>query len=110
MALNSEQEAKIYTLTLDYNENVEYLKMIVKVAHQNIKKRVSIKILYFQILKRKKNNVIFCNSLNLDIQNFKSKFDLIFIDGGHTRSILKNDTEKAFQMISKGGLFFGMIM
>ena len=31
---------------------------------------------------------------------------MIFIDGGHTRSILKNDTEKAFQMIAKGGFIF----
>ena len=37
-------------------------------------------------------------------------FDLIFIDGGHTYQVVKNDTEKALQMINKNGLIFGMII
>ena len=107
LALNSGQEAKIYTLTLEHNENIEYLKNESKVAHKNIKKESIYKnFIFSNTEEEKKINVIFCNSLNFDIQNYKSKFDLIFIDGGHTRSILKNDTEKAFQMIAKGGFIF----
>ena len=30
--------------------------------------------------------------------------DLIFIDGGHTYSIVKNDTQKSFEMIKKNGI------
>ena len=30
--------------------------------------------------------------------------DLIFIDGGHTYSIIKNDTEKSFEMIKPKGI------
>ena len=30
--------------------------------------------------------------------------DLIFIDGGHTYSIVKNDTEKAFNMLNSKGI------
>ena len=30
--------------------------------------------------------------------------DLIFIDGGHTYSVVKNDSEKAFGMLSKNGI------
>ena len=32
--------------------------------------------------------------------------DLIFIDGGHTYELIKNDSELAFQMISKNGIIF----
>ena len=32
------------------------------------------------------------------------KFDLIFIDGGHTYSVVKNDTEKSFKMLNKNGI------
>ena len=43
---------------------------------------------------------IFCNSKNLDIdkQNFRKKFELIFIDGGHDYETIENDTKKAFDM------------
>ena len=33
--------------------------------------------------------------------NIKNLMDLIFIDGGHNYSCIKNDTEKAFKMIYK---------
>ena len=42
----------------------------------------------------------------LDIKDLKNKYDLIFIDGGHTYSIIKNDTKKALEMIKKNGYIF----
>ena len=54
----------------------------------------------------KKIKVIFQDSKKLDISNFKNSFDLIFIDGGHTYSCVKNDTEKSFEMIKNNGLIF----
>ena len=30
--------------------------------------------------------------------------DLIFIDGGHTYSVVKNDSEKSFDMLSSSGI------
>ena len=30
--------------------------------------------------------------------------DLIFIDGGHTYSVVKNDSEKSFDMLKKNGI------
>ena len=44
------------------------------------------------------------NSLKFDEKNFVNKMDLIFIDGGHTFSIIKNDSEKAFKMIKSKGI------
>ena len=55
---------------------------------------------------KKKIKVIFQDSKKLDISNFKNKFDLIFIDGGHTYSCVKNDTEKSFEMVKNNGLIF----
>ena len=42
-------------------------------------------------------------SKKLIVDPYINQFDLIFIDGAHTYSYLKNDSEKAFQMIKKGG-------
>ena len=52
----------------------------------------------------KKIKVFFMNSLTFDESNFLNKMDLIFIDGGHTFSIIKNDSEKAFKMIKSKGV------
>ena len=38
------------------------------------------------------------------IDKLKNHFDLIFIDGGHTYSCIKNDTEKALEMIKQNGI------
>ena len=52
----------------------------------------------------KKIKVIFKNSLEFNHQEYIGKIDLIFIDGGHTYSVVKNDSEKAFSMLSKNGI------
>ena len=43
---------------------------------------------------------IFCNSKDLDIEklNFRKKFELIFIDGGHDYETVESDTKKALDM------------
>ena len=52
----------------------------------------------------KKIKVIFIDSREFDTKKYLGKFDLIFIDGGHTYSVVKSDTEKAFEMISDRGI------
>ena len=51
-----------------------------------------------------KIDVIFQNSLDFDETQYNNFFDLIFIDGGHTYSVVKSDTEKAFKMVNKSGI------
>ena len=51
-----------------------------------------------------KIDVIFQNSLDFDETQYTNFFDLIFIDGGHTYSVVKNDTIKAFRMINNNGI------
>ena len=52
----------------------------------------------------KKINVIFENSINFNENDYQKYFDLIFIDGGHTYSVIKNDTEKSFNMLNTNGI------
>ncbi|MFL5763807.1 MAG: class I SAM-dependent methyltransferase [Bacteroidia bacterium] len=39
------------------------------------------------------------NSLTFDYSSYRKKFDLVFIDGDHHYETVKNDTEKAFELI-----------
>ena len=55
---------------------------------------------------KSKIEVIFQDSKKLNIDRFVDSLDLIFIDGGHSYSCVKNDTEKSMRMIRKNGLIF----
>ena len=51
-----------------------------------------------------KIKIIFQNSLNLKHSTYKNEMDLIFIDGGHTYSVVKSDSEKSFEMLNENGI------
>jgi predicted O-methyltransferase YrrM len=44
------------------------------------------------------------DSASLDVSAFTESMDLVFIDGGHSREYLENDTSLAFRMVRPGGL------
>lgn len=44
------------------------------------------------------------NSLHFDTEPFSGQMDFIFIDGGHDYEIVKNDTQKALEMLSPKGM------
>lgn len=46
---------------------------------------------------------ILCDSREFDPVPFHKKMDFIFIDGDHSYDGVKNDTEKAFEMLAPGG-------
>jgi len=107
-ALNSPSDAKIYTITLD----PKYIEKQIKkeTGDNNIATRNAIsesKYNNFMFSKnsilKKKIKVIFNDSKKLNIKKFHNYFDLIFIDGGHSYSCIKNDTEKSMKMIKKNG-------
>jgi predicted O-methyltransferase YrrM len=50
------------------------------------------------------NNVEYLMLNSKDISDKLGKFDFIFIDGNHTFEYVKNDTEKAFQLLEKDGI------
>ena len=107
MALNSPDNAKILSLTLK-PKNLKDLKKNFKdnkVSFRNIiNESVYDKFLFSKTKYESKIDVIFENSLNFDEKRFINKFDLIFIDGGHTYSIVKSDSEKSFKMLKTNGL------
>ena len=104
MALNSPKNSKIISLTLK-SEQISLIEKNSndnKIAHRNaISESIYEKFLFSGHEVENKITVLFENSLNFNEQKFLEKFDLIFIDGGHTYSIVKNDTEKALKMIKK---------
>lgn len=47
---------------------------------------------------------IFCDSKSLLTESYSNLMDYIFIDADHTYDSVKNDTEKAFEMLAPGGI------
>ena len=107
MALNSNKDTKITCLTLgpDQVKNLEKESTDNKISFRNIiNESIYQKFLFSGTDVENKINIIFENSINFDESKHLNKFDLIFIDGGHTYSVVKNDTEKSFKMINKNGI------
>ena len=107
MALNSPENAKIISITLkpDSLSVIEKNKLDNKISYRNIINESIYKNFLFTGSKfENKIEIIFQNSLDLDEIKYKNFFDLIFIDGGHTYSVVKSDTQKAFKMINKDGI------
>ncbi len=107
LALNSSSETKITSITLKPDFKISKNKNESKSAYRNISNESVYEEFMFTGTKyEKKIDVRFMNSLQFDETKFLNKCDLIFIDGGHTYSIVKSDSEKAFKMISKNGYIF----
>ena len=107
MGLNSSNDTNIYTITLNPNDldGITKRDFDNKISFRNlINESVYNKFLFSGKEIEKKIKVIFQNSLNFEITNYKNKMDLIFIDGGHTYSVVKNDSEKSFQMLNDKGI------
>tara|TARA_S200000501_G_scaffold333504_1_gene336918 strand:- start:1378 stop:2163 length:786 start_codon:yes stop_codon:yes gene_type:complete len=107
MALNSNMDTEITTITLRQNQTDKLFKdnKDNNVSFRNIiDESIYEKFLFSDTDAEKKINVIFENSLNFDENKYHNTFDLIFIDGGHTYSIVKNDSEKSFRMLKDNGI------
>ena len=107
MALNSPESAKIISLTLKPENlgNIEKNNLDNKISFRNIiNESIYKNFLFTGSELENKIDVIFQNSLDFDETQYNNFFDLIFIDGGHTYSVVKSDTQKAFKMISKNGI------
>ena len=107
MALNSSEDTKITTITLNPNEinNIRKFDKDNDSSYRNIKNEsIYDKFLFSGTSEEKKIKVIFINSLDFKNTEFKEKIDFIFIDGGHTYSVVKNDSEKSFEMLKPNGI------
>jgi predicted O-methyltransferase YrrM len=107
MALNSKENSSIISLTLKQNESkkLDLDKKDNNISIRNILNESNYeKFLFSGKQIEKKIEVIFIDSRKLNTEKYLKKFDLIFIDGGHAYSIVKNDSEKAFEMLSNKGV------
>jgi predicted O-methyltransferase YrrM len=109
-ALNSSPESKIYSITLDpaalsnlsLGNNQDG-----KAALNNVKKEsIYNQFIFTNMSIKNKINLIFQDSSKLNVDKFENLMDLIFIDGGHNYSCVKNDSEKSFRMIKNEGYIF----
>ena len=107
MALNSKENSKIVSLTLNQNQ-LKKLSLDKKDNNTSIKNIINEsnyeKFLFSGKKIEKKIEVIFIDSREFNTKKYLEKFDLIFIDGGHTYSVVKSDSKKAFQMLSSKGI------
>lgn len=110
LALNSSPESKVYSVTLNPSElpnlflgNSQDSKAAINNA---LSETIYDQFIFKNMSIKNKVNVIFQDSNKLNIDNFENSMDLIFIDGGHNYSCIKNDTEKAFRMIKNFGYIF----
>ena len=107
MALNSHENSKITSITLDPYEVRTFIKKKGdnEISFRNIKNEsIYNNFLFSNTDVEKKINIIFQNSLEFDEKKYEKKMNLIFIDGGHTYSVVKNDTEKALKMLNTNGI------
>jgi hypothetical protein len=109
-ALNSPPNSKVYTVTLNPKSLLNLSiggNQDSKVALKNaVKETIYDQFIFTKFSIKNKINLIFQDSAKLNIDKFKNLMDLIFIDGGHNYSCIKNDTEKTFKMIKKQGYIF----
>lgn len=109
-ALNSSPETKVYSVTLNPTQLSNLFlgnSQDSKVAINNaLAETIYDQFIFTNMSIKNKINIIFEDSNKLNIDNFENSMDLIFIDGGHNYSCIKNDTEKAFRMIKKHGYIF----
>ena len=107
MGLNSSNDAKIISITLNPDDLNNFKKKDTdnKVSFRNIvNESVYKKFLFSGEEVEKKIKIIFQNSINLEHYKFRNQMDLIFIDGGHTYSVVKSYSEKSFEMLNTNGI------
>ena len=109
-ALNSPSESRIYSVTLNPADlsSLSFEKnQDVKAALNNAKKEsIYDQFIFTNMSIKNKINIIFEDSTRINVDKFENLMDLIFIDGGHNYSCVKNDSEKSFKMIKDEGYIF----
>ena len=109
-ALNSSQDAKIHSITLDPDSINSYNFLAEKKELKSIKNAINEsvykKFIFSGMTIENKINVFFQDSLKFNESTYKNSMDLIFIDGGHNYLCVKSDSEKSFNMIKENGYIF----
>lgn len=106
-AKNSPAEARIITLTLGKNQHADYLAARednLLATRTALAESAFDRFIYSGTPVEHKITQLFGDSKRFDETPYLKQCDLIFIDGSHAYSYVKNDTEKALRMLREGGL------
>ena len=106
-AKNSPAEARIITLTLGKNQRADYLPARednLLATRTALDESAFDRFIYSGTPVEHKITQLFGDSKRFDETPYLKQCDLIFIDGSHAYSYVKNDTEKALRMLREGGL------
>lgn len=106
-ARNSPPEATVTTLTLPPDQLSSYAAAPgdTEEAWQNAKSySVFTRFLYSGTDVEPKITQLYGDSKQFDESAYHGRCDLIFVDGSHALSYVRNDSEKALRMLSKGGV------
>lgn len=87
---------RVYTLDLPSIDNIEFEGLDRVVA----KNSIGFKRKYLASTKKHLVKQILKDSIKLDIENYRKKFQYIFIDANHSLSYVKKDTENSIEMLS----------
>ncbi len=81
---------EIYTLNLSPDEDLRYGRYL--------------GVLFKGTEQEKQIHPIYSDSRGFDTTPYKGQFDLVFVDGDHSYEMVKNDTNKAFELLKPGGV------
>lgn len=106
-AKNSPAEARIITLTLGKNQHADYRPAKednLWATRTALDESAFDRFIYSGTPVEHKITQLFGDSKRFDETPYVKQCDLIFIDGSHAYSYVKNDTKKALRMLREGGL------
>jgi hypothetical protein len=105
-ALNSPVDARITTLTLPPDD--VQMELSPEMQGNDIQHAISEssfdRFVYSDTSVEAKIEQLFQDSATLDTGPYQGKMDLIFVDGGHSYAYVKNDSDKALEMVAPGGM------
>jgi predicted O-methyltransferase YrrM len=107
MAKNSPVDAQVITLTLPPEQILAYEVSAddsKRATRDALSESKFARFLYTDTPAEKKITQIFGDSKHFDEKPYEKQIDLIFVDGSHALSYVYSDSEKAFRMVSPGGL------
>ncbi len=102
MALNSDEETRIYTLNIPLDLQKSHLQS--DSGDVLFKEKFIIGEKFLNHNCSKKIHQILADSALYDYSNHYDSVDMVFIDGSHSYAYVKNDTEQALKMIKNGGV------
>jgi predicted O-methyltransferase YrrM len=102
-AVNSPDDAKVYTLDLPEHERAE-MKSQAKPDDARLIGQCRTGVEFHGTQHEEKIRQLYGNSLKFDFSPYVQKMDLVFIDGCHHYEVVRSDTANALKIIKPGGL------